>query len=125
MSTREMCTFNVKDGYAGAPIAPRATHAPGPALPPSPPGRPAALGAEAIVRGYKLGLLTPADYNNLSQCETLDDIKLYLVSLMSDRRRRAGAGARALPPSHYCGPPRASLQRHHTSEAARVALGPP
>lgn len=45
-----MCTFNVKDGYA-----------------------------EAIVRGYKLGLLTPADYNNLSQCETLDDIKLYLT----------------------------------------------
>jgi V-type H+-transporting ATPase subunit d len=37
--------------------------------------------AEAVVRGFKLGLLTSADYNNLSQCESLDDIKLYLVSL--------------------------------------------
>lgn len=35
--------------------------------------------AEGIVRGYKLGLLTAADYNNLSQCENLEDIKLYLV----------------------------------------------
>lgn len=35
--------------------------------------------AEAIVRGHKLGLLTTADYNNLSQCDTLDDIKLYLT----------------------------------------------
>jgi hypothetical protein len=35
--------------------------------------------AEAVVRGYKLGLLTTADYNNLCQCETLEDIKLYLV----------------------------------------------
>lgn len=31
------------------------------------------------MRGYKLGLLTTADYNNLCQCETLEDIKLYLV----------------------------------------------
>ncbi len=35
--------------------------------------------AEAVVRGYKLGLLSTADYNNLCQCETLEDIKLYLV----------------------------------------------
>ena len=35
--------------------------------------------AEAVCRGYKLGLLTTADYNNICQCETLDDIKLYLV----------------------------------------------
>ena len=35
--------------------------------------------AEAVVRGYKLGLLTTSDYNNICQCETLDDIKLYLV----------------------------------------------
>lgn len=33
---------------------------------------------EAIVRGYKLGLLTSSDYNNLYQCESLEDIKLYL-----------------------------------------------
>lgn len=35
---------------------------------------------EAIVRGYKGGLLSAADYNNLSQCETTDDIKLHLAS---------------------------------------------
>lgn len=35
--------------------------------------------AEGIVRGYKLGLLTSTDYNNLSQCENLEDIKLYLT----------------------------------------------
>ncbi len=35
--------------------------------------------AEAIVRGHKAGLLSVADYNNLSQCETLEDIKLNLV----------------------------------------------
>jgi len=35
--------------------------------------------AEALVRGHKLGLLTTADYNNLAQCDTLDDIKLYLT----------------------------------------------
>lgn len=35
--------------------------------------------AEGVVRGYKQGLLTTADYNNLCQCETLEDIKLYLV----------------------------------------------
>jgi V-type H+-transporting ATPase subunit d len=35
--------------------------------------------AEAIVRGHRAGLLTVADYNNLCQCETMDDIKLNLV----------------------------------------------
>jgi hypothetical protein len=35
--------------------------------------------AEAIVRGHKSGLLTIPDYNNLTQCEALDDIKLNLV----------------------------------------------
>lgn len=49
--------------------------------------------AEAIVRGYKLGLLRHADYNNLCQCESLDDIKLYLVrSLGGGGRARAGGG---------------------------------
>ncbi|CAK9186132.1 unnamed protein product [Ilex paraguariensis] len=33
---------------------------------------------EAIVRGYRSGMLTAADYNNLCQCETLEDIKLHL-----------------------------------------------
>ena len=46
----EALTFNINDGYL-----------------------------EAIVRGYRGGLLTTADYNNLCQCETLDDIKLNLT----------------------------------------------
>ncbi|GJX66354.1 retrovirus-related pol polyprotein from transposon TNT 1-94 [Tanacetum coccineum] len=33
---------------------------------------------EAIVRGHISGLLTASDYNNLCQCETLDDIKMHL-----------------------------------------------
>lgn len=47
----EALTYNVKDGYL-----------------------------EGIVRGHKSGLLTAADYNNLSQCETLDDLKLNLTA---------------------------------------------
>lgn len=31
------------------------------------------------MRGYKAGLLSPTDYTNLSQCESLDDVKLHLV----------------------------------------------
>ena len=38
------------------------------------------LSAEAVVRGHKSGLFTSADYNNLCQCESLEDIKLHLVS---------------------------------------------
>ncbi|KAL2635017.1 hypothetical protein R1flu_006496 [Riccia fluitans] len=37
------------------------------------------VGRPAICRGYRAGLLTMADYNNLSQCETLDDVKLSLT----------------------------------------------
>lgn len=37
--------------------------------------------ADAVVRGHRSGLLITADYNNLCQCETLDDIKLNLVSV--------------------------------------------
>lgn len=33
---------------------------------------------EGIVRGYKSGLLTNAIYQNLTQCETLDDLKMQL-----------------------------------------------
>lgn len=33
-----------------------------------------------MVRGHRSGLLSTADYNNLAQCESLDDIKLNLVS---------------------------------------------
>ena len=35
--------------------------------------------ADAVVRGHRSGLLSTADYNNLCQCESLDDIKLNLV----------------------------------------------
>eukprot|EP00735_Rhodelphis_limneticus_P006305 TRINITY_DN18694_c0_g1::TRINITY_DN18694_c0_g1_i1::g.20457::m.20457 TRINITY_DN18694_c0_g1::TRINITY_DN18694_c0_g1_i1::g.20457 ORF type:complete len:352 (+),score=53.59,sp/P54641/VA0D_DICDI/62.57/3e-162,vATP-synt_AC39/PF01992.11/4.3e-98 TRINITY_DN18694_c0_g1_i1:59-1114(+) len=33
---------------------------------------------EAIVRGYRGGLLTTSDYMNLSQCDALEDVKLHL-----------------------------------------------
>ncbi|KAJ3328940.1 H(+)-transporting V0 sector ATPase subunit d [Blyttiomyces sp. JEL0837] len=35
---------------------------------------------EAIVRGYKAGILTSNNYLNLTQCETLEDLKLQLSS---------------------------------------------
>jgi len=44
-----LATFNVNDGYL-----------------------------EGIVRGYHLGLLSRADYGNLTQCDILDDLKLQL-----------------------------------------------
>eukprot|EP00040_Diaphanoeca_grandis_P035395 m.222382 g.222382 ORF g.222382 m.222382 type:complete len:369 (+) comp33373_c2_seq4:131-1237(+) len=33
---------------------------------------------EGLVRGWRAGILTPDDYLNLTQCETLDDLKLHL-----------------------------------------------
>ncbi|XP_042700475.1 V-type proton ATPase subunit d 2 isoform X2 [Chrysemys picta bellii] len=33
---------------------------------------------EGLVRGFKAGILTNADYINLVQCETLEDLKLHL-----------------------------------------------
>ncbi|TPX71449.1 hypothetical protein SpCBS45565_g01030 [Spizellomyces sp. 'palustris'] len=35
---------------------------------------------EAMVRGYKAGILNSTNYINLTQCETLDDLKLQLAS---------------------------------------------
>eukprot|EP00741_Cyanophora_paradoxa_P005820 tig00000113_g5641.t1 len=35
---------------------------------------------EGIVRGFRSGILTTADYANLCQCETLEDVKLHLQS---------------------------------------------
>lgn len=52
---------------------------------------PACCPAEAIVRGHRGGLLTVPDYNNLTQCEALDDIKLNLVraeALASHQRQQ-------------------------------------
>ncbi|KAL7273928.1 H(+)-transporting V0 sector ATPase subunit d [Rhizina undulata] len=39
---------------------------------------------EGLVRGYRNGLLTSANYSNLTQCETLDDLKLQLSSAYGD-----------------------------------------
>jgi len=50
MFSRSIMTFNVDDGYA-----------------------------EAIVRGFRKGILSKADYNNLEQCEVLDDMKMHLA----------------------------------------------
>jgi len=44
-----MMTFNVNDGYL-----------------------------EALVRGFRSGILTTSDYTSLSQCESLEDMKMYL-----------------------------------------------
>ncbi|KAM7379043.1 hypothetical protein PAMP_004618 [Pampus punctatissimus] len=35
---------------------------------------------EGLVRGMKAGILTGTDYNNLAQCDTLEDMKLHLQS---------------------------------------------
>jgi len=35
---------------------------------------------EALVRGFRSGILSNADYSNLIQCETLEDMKLHLAS---------------------------------------------
>ncbi|RPB20645.1 vacuolar ATP synthase subunit D [Terfezia boudieri ATCC MYA-4762] len=39
---------------------------------------------EGIVRGYKNNLLTNANYSNLTQCETLEDLKLQLSPFYGD-----------------------------------------
>ncbi|KAK6037515.1 ATP synthase, subunit C [Cooperia oncophora] len=35
---------------------------------------------EALIRGFKTGLLSQSDYANLVQCETLEDLKLHIQS---------------------------------------------
>ncbi|KAM9844610.1 V-type proton ATPase subunit d 1-like [Aulostomus maculatus] len=35
---------------------------------------------EGLIRGLKAGILTQTDYNNLAQCDTLEDMKLHLQS---------------------------------------------
>jgi len=39
---------------------------------------------EGVVRGYRNSLLTSANYSNLTQCETLDDLKLQLSPSYGD-----------------------------------------
>lgn len=58
--------------------------------------RGASMTAEGVLRGHRSGLLTVADYNNLCQCENLEDIKLNLVRqawARSPRSSRRGAWA--------------------------------
>lgn len=50
-SLGDATTFNINDGYL-----------------------------EALVRGFRSGILTQADYSNLVQCETLEDMKMHLSS---------------------------------------------
>lgn len=80
----EMCTFNMKDGYLGKMgmsydpdllVLCWCVH--GQACTQGPIASP----PEGIVRGHRSGLLTTADYNNLCQCENLEDIKLNLVGI--------------------------------------------
>ena len=42
---------------------------------------------EGIIRGCRGGLLSVHDYNNLTQCETLDDVKLHLVSQQKEPKQ--------------------------------------
>jgi len=35
---------------------------------------------EALVRGFRSGILSVADYSNLTQCDSLDDMKMHLAS---------------------------------------------
>lgn len=87
----EMLTFNVKNGFLGEQTrAIRSVLAKArrcQTCNPLP-----LLSAEAVVRGHKSGLLTVADYNNLTQCEALDDIKLNLVSRAKPAWRTLWAG---------------------------------
>lgn len=55
---------------------------------------------EGIIRGCRGGLLTPQDYSNLTQCETLDDVKLHLVSLRQSQAlcRHSHAEPQSCPP---------------------------
>jgi len=50
-SIGDMTIFNIKDGYL-----------------------------EALIRGFRTGILSSLDYNNLIQCESLEDMKLHLAS---------------------------------------------
>lgn len=80
--------YNVKDGYLGACLILEQTldrPACVSSLLTAPPvccsdscqhRSEALMRAEAVVRGHRAGLLTVQDYNNLCQCESLEDIKL-------------------------------------------------
>ena len=52
------------------------------------------------MRGHRTGLLTMADYNNLTQCEGMDDVKLNLV--------KEGEGGGGVAAGGEMRPPRAA-----------------
>jgi hypothetical protein len=82
---------------------------------------------EAVVRGHKSGLLTVPDYNNLSQCETLEDIKLNLVR-DDERRRELGRGRSLGPaPEHtlLSGETWFQITWHACMHEAAQSIGPP
>ena len=78
MAGFEALFFNIKDGYLGNTLFYTAKHSL---------SSEKLLFTEAIVRGHKSGLLNHIDYNNLCQCESLEDIKLNLVRGLIDRLR--------------------------------------
>jgi hypothetical protein len=39
---------------------------------------------EAVVRGYRKGILTSTDYGVLTQCDSLDDLKVGLVVFLNN-----------------------------------------
>ena len=73
MWSQEGLYFNVKHGYLGTHVCPKSQRT-------LPAGLTTFMHAEAVVRGHKSGLFSATDYNNLCQCESLEDIKLHLVS---------------------------------------------
>jgi ATP synthase (C/AC39) subunit len=90
----ESLMFNVKDGFLGAQHmiahvfpakAGRATMCSDKVIRDGKEQHRCCCCTDAVVRGHRSGLLTSADYNNLAQCESLDDIKLNLVSAVGSR----------------------------------------
>ncbi len=77
MGTRDMLLFNIGDGYSGTSHALRVDLHDLVVI--SCTVCLSLIFTEGIVRGLRSGLLTAADYSNITQCESLDDIKLYLV----------------------------------------------
>jgi hypothetical protein len=42
---------------------------------------------EGVIRGFKAGLLSQTQYQNLTQCDTLDDFKMQLCMSLSSQSR--------------------------------------
>lgn len=40
---------------------------------------------EALVRGFKSGLLSRVDYDNLAQCDTLEGLSFFLILYLLQR----------------------------------------